>query len=100
MSEGNGGDIGHLVAMVQSVLVGQDAMRRELKADIAALRTDHGRKIDALAADVADLRSQMTSMREALTQYHSSVIGHGLLITELDERLRRVERHLGLSPAG
>jgi len=28
------------------------------------------------------------------------VIGHGILISELDERVRRIERHLRLEPAG
>jgi hypothetical protein len=28
------------------------------------------------------------------------VLGHGLLISELDERVRRIERHLKLEPAG
>jgi hypothetical protein len=33
-----------------------------------------------------------------LAEYHSSVLGHGILISELDARLRRVETHLGLPP--
>jgi hypothetical protein len=28
------------------------------------------------------------------------VLGHGMLISELDERVRRIERHLKLVPAG
>jgi hypothetical protein len=31
--------------------------------------------------------------------YHASVIGHGILISELDRRLRRIEDHLHLPPA-
>jgi hypothetical protein len=31
-------------------------------------------------------------------EYHSSAIGHGVLIGELEERLRRVEERLGLPP--
>jgi len=30
--------------------------------------------------------------------YHLAVIGHGVLISELEGRLRGVEQHLGLSP--
>jgi len=54
---------------------------------------DHDRKLDDLAAG-------LTSLREAVTHYHSTVIGHGILISELDERVRRIERHLKLEPAG
>jgi hypothetical protein len=28
------------------------------------------------------------------------VLGHGMLISELDERVRRIEGHLKLAPAG
>ena len=31
--------------------------------------------------------------------YHASVLGHGILISELEERVRRIERHLHLKPA-
>jgi len=29
-------------------------------------------------------------------EYHTSVIGHGILISELEARVRRVEQHLNL----
>jgi hypothetical protein len=51
ISEGNATDVGPLVAMVQ------EAMRHEirceiagLRADVAALRTDRGRRLDAVEA--------------------------------------------------
>jgi hypothetical protein len=53
--------------------------------------TEQGRKLDDLAAGQAWLR-------EALTFYHSAVIGHGISITELDKRVKRIERHLNLEP--
>jgi hypothetical protein len=53
----------------------------------------HDRKLDDLAAGLA-------SLRDAVTHYHSSVLGHGILISELDERVRRIERHLRFEPAG
>jgi hypothetical protein len=34
-----------------------------------------------------------------VTNYHAPVLGHGILISELDERVRRIERHLNLEPA-
>ena len=60
--------------------------------ELAAIVNRHDRKLDELGTGVADLR-------EALTQYHASVLGHSILISEIDERLRRVERHLNLDPA-
>jgi hypothetical protein len=33
-----------------------------------------------------------------LTQYHSSVLGHGILISELERRVLRIEEHLHLPP--
>ena len=81
---GNGPDVGQVLAMLRDVLSVQNDTRSEVRAQ--------GRKLDDLANQVADLR-------QALTQYHASVLGHGILITELDTRLRRVEQHLNLSPS-
>ena len=52
----------------------------------------HTRRLD-------DVSSQFGSLREAVTHYHSSVLGHGILITELDARVRRIEDHLKLPPS-
>jgi hypothetical protein len=64
---------------------------RQIKAELAtkASKADLANKADK--TDIADLRS-------ALTTYHSAVLGHGILISELEERLRRLERHVGLAP--
>ena len=96
---GNGTDMSTLVTMVQNVLSGQQdmraemhGMRAELRAEIQSLRDEHGRKIDEVAGQVSDLR-------QAVTEYHASVLGHGVLISQLEDRVRRIERHLNLSPA-
>ena len=60
----------------------------------------------SLRADVAsdlivmrkELSEQIVGLRRAVVDYHSSVIGHGMLISDLDARLRRVEQHLNLPP--
>jgi chromosome segregation ATPase len=103
MSEGNGTDLGHLAAMISSVLVGQEASRRALSAEIAALRADQnrrldeqGRRLDEQGRRLEGVISEIASLREALDQYHGSVMAHGMLLTEHDERLRRLEQHLGL----
>ena len=84
-------------------------MRAEMatKSDIADLRSE----MQSLGADVAsDLlgleareaaehkqtREQIVGLRRAVVEYHTSVIGHGVIIGELEARLRRVEQHLDL----
>lgn len=93
---------------------------RELRADIArnadrmTTKDDIGRldqkiervdqKIDILRADVASdladvekrLGEQIAYLRRAVMEYHSSTIGHGVLLSEFEERLRRVEQRLGI----
>jgi len=71
---GNGGDV---------------AAVYQLLSQVARTVGEHTRKLDRL-------EDGMATLRETLTQYHSSVIGHGILISELDHRLRRVEEHLNL----
>lgn len=58
--------------------------------DVREMRRDLARKAD---------KDDLARLREALVDYHSAVIGHGVLISELDDRLRRVEQRLGLSPS-
>jgi hypothetical protein len=47
-------------------------------------------------ADQKATRDQIVGLRRALVEYHSAVIGHGVLISELEARMRRVEQHLNL----
>lgn len=67
---------------------------REMKSEVREMKTD----IRGLKKDMGDVKGEIADLRQAVTQYHSAVLGHGILISELDERLRKVERHLGLSP--
>jgi chromosome segregation ATPase len=84
-------------------------MRAELgdvRADVSQLRADSATKSDLsmLRADVAadilsnrkELSEQIVGLRRAVVEYHTSVIGHGILISELEARVRRVEQHLNL----
>ena len=47
---------------------------------------------------LAILFSLTRALRQTVVQYHSSVVGHGFLISDLEARVRRVERHLELPP--
>ena len=99
MSGANGPDIAavyQLLTQVAGTVTGHDRKLDDLSAEVAGLRevvAAHDRKLDDLAAGLA-------SLRDAVTHYHSSVLGHGMLISELDERVRRIERHLKLESAG
>ena|ERR1700722_17252503 len=79
------GDVRGDVASVRDVMA--------TKSDVTSLRAD-------LAADLLatrkDLGDQIVGLRRAVVEYHTSVIGHGVLISELEARLRRVEQHLNL----
>jgi signal transduction histidine kinase len=78
------------------------------KDDLAGLATkadlaDVERKIRAdVASDLVltrkELSEQIVGLRRAVVEYHSTTVGHGILISELEARLRRVEQHIGLSP--
>jgi hypothetical protein len=112
MSEGNGTDIAAVYQLLTEVarMVAAHDQRfdaHDRRFDQIGRRFDeqqgklnelitvvngHSHKLDDLAAGLAGLR-------ESLTHYHASVLGHGVLIGELEERVRRIERHLQLDPA-
>jgi hypothetical protein len=72
--------------------------------DVHALRADVAADMHTLRADVAadmlttrkELSEQIVGLRRAVIDYHTSVIGHGVIISELEARVRRVEQHLNL----
>jgi chromosome segregation ATPase len=85
-------------------------MRAEMatKADIARLETEVRSEMKSLRADVAsdlhnldakvdktrkELSEQIVGLRRAVVEYHSAVVGHGMIISDLEARLRRVEQH-------
>jgi hypothetical protein len=53
----------------------------QLLAQVAETVRGHDQKLDDVTAGLA-------SLRPALTEYHASVLGRGILISELDERVR------------
>ena len=65
----------------------------DVKSDMHTLRAD-------VAADILttrkELGEQIVGLRRAVIDYHTSVIGHGFLIGDLEARVRRVEQHLNL----
>ena len=74
-------------------------MRGEMatKGDIADVRSE----IKTLRADVASdlmtlekrLGDQIVGLRRAVIEYHSSQIGHGVLLTEFEEEMNSMKVH-------
>ena len=84
---------GEMTAM-RSAMVTKDELR-SLRAGVASdLLAMEARQ----AAEHKQTREQIVGLRRAVVEYHTSVIGHGILISELEARLRRVEQHLDLPP--
>jgi len=81
-----------------------EALRTDLRAELAS-KSELKSEIGSLRADVAsdlmtmrkELTDQIVGLRRAVVDYHTSVIGHGVLISDLEARMRRVEQHLNLS---
>jgi len=84
-----------------------DGLREEMAAmrDTMATKSELRSEINSLRADVASdmlllekrLGDQIGGLRRSVMEYHSSAIGHGVLLTELEERVRRLEQQAGQS---
>lgn len=64
-----------------------------LRADVASDLHRLDNKLDVTKKELSD---QIVGLRRAVVDYHSSVIGHGAIIADLEARMRRVEQRLGL----
>ena len=68
------------------------------KSDLHSLRADIASDMLTMRAEMLgmqkDTRERIVGLRRAVVEYHSAVIGHGLLISEREERVRRLEQHL------
>ena len=73
----------------------EERLERSMDAKINSLRAD-------LASDLLltrkELSEQIVGLRRAVVEYHSTTVGHGILISEPEARVRRVEQHLDLPP--
>ena len=78
----------------------------QLLSEVAAKVTSHDRRFDQMDRrfeqidqKLAEMTADITGLRDAVTHYHATVLGHGVWISELDEPVRRIERHLKLKPS-
>ena len=75
---GNGVDIG---AVYQAIMA--------LSSDLRGLRAEMNMRFERLGTE---LQAEIAEVRDMLRDYHGSVVGHGILLTEHDERLTRLEQ--------
>jgi len=88
-------DIGDLrtdVADMRSVMATKDNIA-DVRSEVNSLRADVASDLMVMRKETSD---QIAGLRRAVVEYHTSVIGHGILISELEARMRRVEQHLDL----
>ena len=74
-----------------------DAAKSELRSEINSLRADVAADFIALRKEAGE---QIAGLRRAVVEYHSAVLGHGVLISDLEARVRWMEQHLGLPAIG
>ena len=77
-----------------------DAKIGNTDAKIADLRSEMNSRFADVASDMMDVEKRLgdriATLNRAVMEYHSSTIGHGVLYSEIDDRVRRIERHLKL----
>ena len=79
------------MADMRSVMATKDDIA-EVRSDMHSLRADVASDLLVMRKETSD---QIAGLRRAVVDYHTSVIGHGI-ISELEARMRRVEQHLDL----
>jgi hypothetical protein len=70
-----------------------ETARLHLRSEIQSLRADVTADFVAVRKEIGE---QVAGLRRAVVEYHSAVLGHGALISGLEARVRRIERHLDL----
>ncbi len=82
-----------IARMDEKIDIKVDSAKTELRSQINSLRADFAADFLALRKETGE---QIAGLRRAVVEYHSAVLGHGVLISDLEARVRRVEHHLGL----
>ncbi len=83
-----------------------DKLGADLRSEMNSLGADLRSEMQSLRADMAsdllttrkELGEQIVGLRRAVVEYHSAVIGHGVMISDLEARVRRIEQRLDLPP--
>jgi hypothetical protein len=84
---GNGIDIAAIYQLLSEVA--ETVRGHSGRLDHIDHRLDHiDHRLDHIDGRLDDLTVGLADLRSAVTNYHSTVLGHGILISELDERVR------------
>jgi chromosome segregation ATPase len=79
-----------------------DSVAESLRGEMTSLRRDLASDLLVMQATFTEeqrqTRDQVVGLRRAVVEYHTSVIGHGIMISDLEARMRRVEQTLNLPP--
>lgn len=103
---GNGIDIGAVYQLLTQVAQTVQSHTEEFgrihsRLDGVDRRLDGvDRRLDGVDRRLNELGRSVEDLRSAVTEYHATVVGHGILYSELEQRVRRIERHLKLEPTG
>ena len=99
----------HLLQQMREDMRRLDAKVERLatKDVLQALAADLRSEMHSLRADVASdlltserrMSEQFVALRRSVMEYHSTADGHGLLFSELEERVRRIEQRLDAAPS-
>ena len=86
-------DVARVDGKVDAVKLGLRSEVQSLRADVAADFVEVRKEFVAVRKEMGE---QIAGLRRAVVEYHSAVLGHWVLISELEARGRRIERHLSL----
>jgi ABC-type transporter Mla subunit MlaD len=66
--------------------------------DHTRVLNDHSRVLNDHSRQLDDLNASVASLRADVGLYHEAVTSQGIHYSDLEDRVRRVERHLKLEP--
>jgi hypothetical protein len=90
------------LTILREMRVEMKDMRAEMatKNHVADLRSEMNSRFADVASDMMDMEKRLgdriATLNRAVMEYHSSTIGHGVLYSEIEDRVRRIEQHLKL----
>ena len=77
-------------------------LKGEVKNGLADVRSEMKSLRSDMASDMISLEKRLgdriSHLNRAVMEYHSSAVGHGVFISEFEDRPRRVEQHLKIPP--
>ncbi len=103
MAEGNGVDLGPihgLLLEVSKTVSRHDAVLERLATEAGRQGTQLqavGARLQAVEANMAT-KAELAELRQAVNDYHGAVLSQGILTSEPEARVGRIEGRLGLPP--